>query len=209
VFRLTLPKAKVVGDRVMFAPVPVRGTTCGLPVALSLIVIVPAIAPEIVGMNLTVIVHCAPALRVLPQLFVSLKSPPGTMLVMLKAADPVLVSFTVFDELVVFTCWALKVRLVGDRVTVVPPAVVPLPVRLITCGLPAALSLTLIVPGWLPVAVGVKVTLMEQLAPAATEAPQVLVWAYCALATMLVMVRAAVPPLVRVTVCAALVVLTF
>ena len=72
-----------------------------------------------------------------------------------------------------------------------------------------ALSVTVIVPGWLPRAVGVKVTLMEQLAPAATEAPQVLVWAYGALAAMLVMFNAAVPELVRVTVCAALVVFTF
>ena len=72
-----------------------------------------------------------------------------------------------------------------------------------------ALSVTVIVPGWLPVAVGVKVTLMEQLAPAAREAGQVLVWAYCALATMLVMFSAAVPELVSVTVCAALVVFTF
>ena len=50
---------------------------------------------------------------------------------------------------------------------------------------------------------------MEQLAPAATEAPQVLVWAYGALAAMLVMFSAAVPELVSVTVCAALVVFTF
>ena len=50
---------------------------------------------------------------------------------------------------------------------------------------------------------------MEQLAPAAREAAQVLVWAYGALATMLVMVSAPVPELVRVTDCAALVVFTF
>jgi hypothetical protein len=75
-------------------------------------------------------------------------------------------------------------------------------------GLPVALSVTVTVPGWLPMAVGVKVTLMEQFAPAATEAPQVLVWAYCALATMLAMVNAAVPELVSVTDCAALVVFT-
>src|SRR5579864_3753959 len=77
------------------------------------------------------------------------------------------------------------------------------------CGLPVALSVMVIVPGWLPVAVGVKVTLMAQLAPAATEAPQVLVSEYCALATMLVIVRAAAAPLVSVTVCAALVLFRF
>ena len=85
----------------------------------------------------------------------------------------------------------------------------PVPVRLTVCGLPVALSVTVIVPGWLPAAVGVKVTLMEQLAPAATEAGQVLVWEYGALAAMLVMVRAAVPELVSVPVCAALVVFPF
>ena len=85
----------------------------------------------------------------------------------------------------------------------------PVPVRVTVCGLPVALSVTVMVPGWLPVAVGVKVTVMVQLAPAATEVPQVLVWAYGALAAMLVMVSAPVPPLVSVTVCAALVVFTF
>ena len=52
-------------------------------------------------------------------------------------------------------------------------------------------------------------TLMEQLAPGATEAGQVLVWAYGALATMLVMFNAAEPELVSVMDCAALVVFTF
>ena len=71
------------------------------------------------------------------------------------------------------------------------------------------MSVKVIVPGRLPVAVGVNVTLMVQLAPAVSDAPQVLVWAYCALAAMLVMLRVPVPPLVSVTVCAALVVFTF
>ena len=50
-----------------------------------------------------------------------------------------------------------------------------MPVRLTVCGLPVALSVTVIVPGCVPVAVGVNVTLIVQLAPAATEVPQVLV----------------------------------
>ena len=49
---------------------------------------------------------------------------------------------------------------------------------------------------------------MVQLAPAATEAPQVLVWEYCALAAMLVMLSVVVPELVSVTVCVALGVFT-
>ena len=74
-----------------------------------------------------------------------------------------------------------------------------MPVRFMVCGLPVALSVTVIVPPWLPVAVGVNVTLMMQVPPAATEAPQALVSAYGALATMLVMVTAAAPVLVSVT----------
>ena len=48
----------------------------------------------------------------------------------------------------------------------------PVPERATVCGLPAALSVTVLVPGWLPTAVGVKVTLMMQLLPTAREAPQ-------------------------------------
>ena len=99
-----------------------------------------------------------------------------------------------------------KARLVGKKLVL---GAAPVPVRLTVCGLPVALSVMVMEPGWLPVAVGVKVTLMEQLAPAAREAGQVLVSEYGALAVMLVMFSAAAPPLVRVTVCAALVVFRF
>jgi len=99
-----------------------------------------------------------------------------------------------------------KAKLVGKKLVL---GATPVPVRATVCGLPVALFVTVIVPGWLPMAVGVKVTVIVQLAPAATELPQVLVWAYCALAAMLVTLNALVPPLVSVTVCATLVVFTF
>ena len=51
-----------------------------------------------------------------------------------------------------------------------------------------------------------KVTEMVQLAPALTVVPQVLVWEKSPLAVMLEMVSDPVPVLVRVTVCAALLV---
>ena len=102
-----------------------------------------------------------------------------------------------------------KLKLVADKLTAGTATVVPLPVRLTICGLPVALSVTVIVPGWLPVAVGVNVTLRVQLAPAATELPQVLVCVYGALAAMLVMFNNAVPVFVSVTVCAVLAVFTF
>jgi len=61
----------------------------------------------------------------------------------------------------------------------------------------------------LPLAVGVKVTLMVQKFPAATETPQLLVWAKSPLAATPEMVSAALPVLDRVTVCGALVAPTF
>jgi len=49
---------------------------------------------------------------------------------------------------------------------------VPTPVRLTTCGLPAALSTKVRVPFWTPAEVGVKVILMLQLVRTATLPPQ-------------------------------------
>jgi len=68
--------------------------------------------------------------------------------------------------------WFANERLLGDRLTV---AEVPVPLRPRDWGLPLALSVKLTEADRLPVAVGSNVTLIEQLAPAATEVPQVLV----------------------------------
>jgi len=83
---------------------------------------------------------------------------------------------------------------------------VPVPVRETVCGLPVALSATEIVPVTVPFATGVKVTEMLHEAPAAMVGVQVVVSAKPALALMLEMVRLAAPVLVRVIVCAGLVV---
>src|SRR5262249_2858601 len=85
---------------------------------------------------------------------------------------------------------------------------IPVPVRLTICGLPGASSVTARSPFRVPSAVGVKVTLMVQLAPAFTELPQLLFSAKSPLVAMLVMVRVALPLLVRVTVWGLLVVPT-
>ena len=52
---------------------------------------------------------------------------------------------------------------------------VPIPVKIITCGLPEALSVMVTEALRLPLDVGSKVTLIVQFAPAATLAPHVLV----------------------------------
>jgi hypothetical protein len=90
----------------------------------------------------------------------------------LKVALPPLVRVAVRTPLVVLTDWLLNGRLLGDRLTV---AEVPVPLRLRDCGLPLALSVKLTEADRLPLAVGSNVTLTVQLAPAATELPQVFV----------------------------------
>jgi hypothetical protein len=69
--------------------------------------------------------------------------------------------------------WPPNVMLTGDSVAI---GAVPVPVSGMLCGLPEALSVTVIKPGRDPVAVGVKVTLIEQLVPAARVVPQLFVW---------------------------------
>ena len=104
----------------------------------------------------------------------------------------------------VFTGWLPKETEVGERLT--PGPVVPVPLKLAVCGLPVALSATLRVPLRVPVAVGLNVTLMAQLALAARVEGlkgQLLVWAKSPLLVpvmlMLVIVNAELPLLVNVT----------
>jgi hypothetical protein len=79
----------------------------------------------------------------------------------------------------------------------------PVPERLTDWGLPVALSVMARAAVRLPLAAGLKVTLMVQLALAASELPQLLDWAKSLALTpksaMLVTLKAALPELVRVT----------
>ena len=100
------------------------------------------------------------------------------MLVMASAALPVLVSVTICAALVVFTCWLANVKFDDDRLAVGAGIAVPVPLSVIVCGLPEALSVMVTAAARAPVAVGVNVTLMVQLPLfAATELPHVLVCA--------------------------------
>ena len=94
------------------------------------------------------------------------------IVVMASVAVPLLVRVTAWAALLVPTCWLANVRVVLDKVTA---GAIPVPLRLTVCGLPAPLSVMDTVPVRVPVVVGVKVTLMVQLAEAANDAPQVLV----------------------------------
>lgn len=113
----------------------------------------------------------------LPQVLVWAKSPLFVpvmlMLLMVNVALPELLSVTMLGELFVPTAWLPNETLVGERPTT---GAMPVPVSGMFCGLPATLSVTVMLALRVPVAVGVKVALMVQDAPAATELPQVLVW---------------------------------
>ena len=77
------------------------------------------------------------------------------------------------------------------------------------CGLPLALSVMLSAAVRAPRAEGVNITAIAQLAPAATELPHVLLCAkslaLVPVTAMPVMLKAALPVLLRVMVCAVLV----
>jgi hypothetical protein len=90
-----------------------------------------------------------------------------------------------------------NVREAGESVA---PGPAPVPVRLAVWVVGLALSVTVTVPVLCPLAVGLKLTLMLQEAPATTLEPQVLVWEKLPVTAMLVILRAAVPVFERVRV---------
>jgi hypothetical protein len=96
--------------------------------------------------------------------------------------------------------------LVGEALATVVAIV---PERGTVCGLPVALSVRVTAAVRVPAAAGLKVTLIEQYEPAATLDPQLLVWekslALVPESAMLVILKVALPELVKVIVCAALV----
>jgi hypothetical protein len=97
------------------------------------------------------------------------------------------------------TVWLAKVRLAGDTLAA---GAVPVPVMLAVCEPPLALSVKVTTAVRVPRAAGLKVTATAQLAPAATLEPQLFVWvkslALVPESAMLVMLKAALPELVRV-----------
>jgi len=183
---------------------------------LSLTVSVALSAPLMLGLKATLIVHEALAASVAGktgQLFVWGKSalfvPVNAMLVIVSGPVLVLLSVTGCAVLVVPTAWLPKLKLAGEAVAV---GETPVPVKETVCGLPAALSVMVRKPGRVPPVEGVKVTLIVQFAPAAIVAGatgQLLVCAKSPVMAIELMTRGAVPELVTVTACAALVVPTF
>jgi hypothetical protein len=154
-------------------PVPERATVWGLPVALSATLILAEREPSALGLKVTLMVQLPPAatgvlvLHVPPLATAKSDAFVPVMEILLIVSDPapLLVSVVDLAELVVFWAWFPNEMEVGLKVG---GGSVPVPVRESLWGLPEALSATLILALREPVAVGLKVTLMVQLPPAAT-----------------------------------------
>src|SRR2546421_4983123 len=135
----------------------------------------PARVPVFVGGNFTWTAQRAPAASEDPQVPepAKAKSPLIVRLLIVSVAFPVLLSVTACAALAVPTVWFPNVKEVGERLTtgavLVEP---PVPVSGIVCGVFGALSLSVTAPVRVPVAAGVKFTLIVQLAPAATVPAQ-------------------------------------
>jgi hypothetical protein len=106
---------------------PVKATVCVLLTALSVMVMVPVRVPVAVGVKVTVILQFVPAATGEPtQVLVWAKSPLATMLLMVRAMLPVLLTVTLCELLLVPKSWSPKLRLADDKPTTGP---VPVPVR--------------------------------------------------------------------------------
>lgn len=195
------------------APVPDRLNACGLPLALSATLNDAVRLPLAEGVKVTLTVHPAPTATELPQLLLWAKSPalaPAiARLLIVSAALPLLVRVTAFTALFAPTGWPPKGRLPAEKVAAGVP---PIPERPTFCELTELLLAMLRVPLRVPVAEGLKVALIVQLAPAANDRPQLLDWAkllpLVPVIVMPVMPSAALPVLLSLTLCAELVVPT-
>ena len=149
---------------------PLKVTFWGLPPPLSLTLNVPVRVPMAVGVKNTLMVQDAPTAKDEPQVWLCAKSPLVEMPEKANAVVPWLVTVTGLELLIVPTSWAAKVRLDGDK-----PTNVPTPMRLTLCGLLGSESEIVSTPVLVPIAAGLKVTLIVQLIPAPRLVPQLVV----------------------------------
>src|SRR5438128_1866087 len=220
------PNALLVAESVAVGgvtPVPVSDTDCGLSAASSVMVTVAVRALAAVGVKEIGRASCrerATEPTAVGQVLPAAKAesaacaPVMVMLVRLSGVPSLLVRVTFCATLMVVTSCLLTALLVAESVAVRDVTLVP--VSDTDCGLSAASSVMVTVAVRALAAVGVKVRLRTQLAPAASVAPLMQVVpeasakspALAPPSTAVAMLRGAVPLLVRVTVCTGLGVLT-
>ena len=149
---------------------PARATFCVR--SASVMVRVAPRAPAAVGVNVMEMMQLDPAPSEVPQLLEAIAkslgmAPPRATLEMERDEPPVLGNVMFMGALVVVRFWAAKVRLAVDRVSVGGARPVPL-TAIVWVPFEALLAICSVALR-APVAVGVKVTLITQLEPGATE----------------------------------------
>jgi hypothetical protein len=184
-------------------PTPVIVADCGDPAALSATEIAAVRVAAVPGVKVTMMVQLAPAASVAPQLLVSPKllalAPVTEMLLMASGVLPGFDNVTGSGVAGVLMVVLGKLSGLGLSTACGISGGVPVPVRTAECGEPEALSATEIAAVSAVAEAGVKVTVMVQLDPAASDAPQLLVspklLALVPVTEMLVIVSGAVPGL--------------
>lgn len=179
---------------------PVKETSCGVCAAVSLTTSKP-VKVSFFGWvllagpsKLTVIAHDCPGSRVLGQLFVWEKYNPLTLIPSTFSVEtPVFVRVAIWGGVQPPpTKRATQEKFILPGVSVAVVAA-PMPLRETVCGLPGAVSATESVPLTLPIALGMNVMLIVQLAPDGRLEPQVSVSPKLAVAAMPTMLSVVVP----------------
>jgi hypothetical protein len=156
---------------------PESGTSAGAPPALTFSAAV--LDPAEVGVNTTLIVQLDPTVSEVPQVLVcencGASVPESAMLVMGSATVPVFVTVTDMGALATPAVSLPKSRAVGDTASL---SATPDPLSA-TLRVAAPPPLTFSVAVLEPAEVGMNTTLIVQLEPTASEAPQVLVCENC------------------------------
>src|SRR5205823_3337782 len=161
----------------------------------------PVRLPSADGLKTTLMVQLAPAASDVPQLLVWLKSPVAGSEEIVSPVFPLLVSVTICAALEVPTSCEAKVSDAGENAAT---AARPVPLKLTGAGGVLLLLDNDNDPVRLPMADGLKTTLMVQLAPAPSDVPQLLVWLKSPLASSELTVSAVFPLFASVMICAAL-----
>ena len=99
-----LPNGRLLGERPITVPAPIRGTFWGLLIALSVKTTAAVLLPMAVGLKITATVQLDPAAKLLPQELVEMRKsalfvPVTLMLVIVKRTLPRLVTFTFLGAL--------------------------------------------------------------------------------------------------------------
>jgi len=153
-------------------PVPVTDTVCDTAGSVTWMLNDDVFCPCAIGENVMATLQDAPAAKVEEQVGTAVNGAPILKPAKLNAASPVFVIVTVWAALVVPINWVPNPILEGDTEST---GATPFPVTGRVCDASGDATITLRFADAVPRVVGKNETLIEQLAPAVTVDPQLLV----------------------------------